>query len=247
KTVVDTIRVPNGSTVRMIAHRGASSLERENTLPAFLAACNRSFYGIETDVHPTSDGGFVIMHDSNTSRVAFEEAILEESTLEEIAKIRIRDLDGEFRQDLRVPLYSEYLKLCRKYGKRPIIELKGEFSGEQFDRFIKESGDCSDLTFISFDEGNLISLRSRLPSVSLQYLTGSWDDEVRSFLREYRLDLDLYYGTMFSEDGKEVDRSIPETLHREGKLLNVWTVDTLPDAIPLISAGVDMITSNTLE
>ena len=37
--------------VKMIAHRGVSGLERENTCPAFVAAGVKSYYGIETDVH----------------------------------------------------------------------------------------------------------------------------------------------------------------------------------------------------
>ena len=51
------------STVRMIAHRGVSGLERENTNAAFIAAGNRSYYGIETDLHRTRDGHFIIFHD----------------------------------------------------------------------------------------------------------------------------------------------------------------------------------------
>ena len=37
----------------MIAHRGLSGLEKENTNAAFIAAGNRSYYGIETDVRKT--------------------------------------------------------------------------------------------------------------------------------------------------------------------------------------------------
>ena len=41
---------------RMVAHRGTSGLELENTNSAFVAAGNRSYFGIETDVHRTADG-----------------------------------------------------------------------------------------------------------------------------------------------------------------------------------------------
>ena len=42
------------SKVKMIAHRGYSQFEKENTLVAFSAAGAISeFYGIETDVHRT--------------------------------------------------------------------------------------------------------------------------------------------------------------------------------------------------
>ena len=51
---------------RMIAHRGVSGLERENTCAAFVAAGNRGYFGIETDVHLTADGQYVIIHDDTT-------------------------------------------------------------------------------------------------------------------------------------------------------------------------------------
>ena len=53
----------------MVAHRGLSGVETENTVAAFVAAANRSYYGIETDVHRTIDGKYVCIHDDNTSVV----------------------------------------------------------------------------------------------------------------------------------------------------------------------------------
>ena len=65
---MDTIKL--NKNVKMIAHRGLSGLERENTYPAFVAAGNRSYYGVETDVHVTKDKKFVIIHDETTARVS---------------------------------------------------------------------------------------------------------------------------------------------------------------------------------
>ena len=62
---MDTIKIDKNN-VKLIAHRGVSGIERENTAAAFVAAGNRSYYGIETDVHVTKDGKFVIIHDDDT-------------------------------------------------------------------------------------------------------------------------------------------------------------------------------------
>ena len=40
--MMDTIRIEKGST-RMVAHRGVSGLEKENTMAAFGADGNRSY------------------------------------------------------------------------------------------------------------------------------------------------------------------------------------------------------------
>ena len=46
---------------KMIAHRGVSAMETENSNAAFVAAGNRTYWGIETDVHRTKDGKFIII------------------------------------------------------------------------------------------------------------------------------------------------------------------------------------------
>jgi glycerophosphoryl diester phosphodiesterase len=47
----------------VIAHRGASALEPENSLAAFRAAVRLGADGIELDVHDTADGVLVVHHD----------------------------------------------------------------------------------------------------------------------------------------------------------------------------------------
>lgn len=52
----------------IIAHRGASGLAPENTLPAFRAAIEAGADGIELDVHLTRDGHLAVHHDYRISR-----------------------------------------------------------------------------------------------------------------------------------------------------------------------------------
>lgn len=47
----------------VIAHRGASALEPENSLAAFRAAVRLGANGVELDVHATTDGHLVVVHD----------------------------------------------------------------------------------------------------------------------------------------------------------------------------------------
>ena len=66
---MNSIKINSGKT-KMIAHRGLSGIELENTLPAFIAAANRSYFGIETDVYKVKDGKYVLAHDGSTGRIA---------------------------------------------------------------------------------------------------------------------------------------------------------------------------------
>ena len=123
---MDTIKINKGST-KLIAHRGLSGLETENSIPAFVAAGNRSYYGVETDTHVTSDGRFVVLHDDSTGRVAWDDIPVESSRYRLVRKIRLKDLHpvtettgcGHIheRQDMIVPSLAEYISICKKYEK----------------------------------------------------------------------------------------------------------------------------------
>ena len=77
---MDTLKLDKGS-IKMIAHRGLSGIERENTAAAFVAAGNHSYFGIETDVHRTADGKYIIIHDDVTGRVAVDNYPVEQTDL----------------------------------------------------------------------------------------------------------------------------------------------------------------------
>ena len=126
---LDTIKIDSKQT-KMIAHRGLSGIERENTYPAFLAAANRSYFGIETDVHVTPDGQFVVIHDETTDRVTLGKSSInvEKTPFDEFKDLILPDLDGSFtRRDIRIPLLQDYISICKKYGKICVLELKNRF------------------------------------------------------------------------------------------------------------------------
>lgn len=93
----------------LIAHRGLSGLERENTCASFIAAGNRGYFGIETDIHRTADGRYIVIHDDDAKRVANADICVEETDYETLRAIRMNDLDGNPRGDLIFPSLEEYI------------------------------------------------------------------------------------------------------------------------------------------
>lgn len=241
---MDTIRINSGKT-KMVAHRGVSGLEKENTLCAFVAAGNRSYYGIETDVHRTADGQFVIVHDDNTLRVAGEAQNLpvEQSDLATLRNVTLLDVDGSTgRVDLRLPTLREYIRCCKKYGKDCVLELKNRFATEDIARMVEEiraEGYLDHVIFIGFSRENMTDLRGMLPEQTLQLLLKVLDEEALEFMCRNRLDVDIYWKTL---TGEWVER-----LHAAGVKVNVWTVDDPAVGEQMAGWGVDYITSNILE
>lgn len=229
--------------VRVVAHRGLSGIEVENTNSAFVAAGNRSYWGIETDIYKTADGNFVIGHDDNYKRISGEEIYLESQTLEALEKVVFFDKDGtKIRADLRPARLETYLKIVKKYEKHAVVELKSNFSIEEVAKIIeivKSYDYLENTTFISFIYDNLTKIKSILPEQSCQYLF--WkvtDEEIKRLVRD-KIDVDVWV--------VELTKEQIEACHKAGLKVNCWTVDDPKKAEELASWGIDIITSNILE
>lgn len=230
--------------VKMIAHRGLSGLETENSCSAFVAAGNRaSYYGIETDVHRTADGRFIIFHDDNTERMTGKSLIIEETTYDKLKDLILHDTNGTCgRQDLRIPLLEDYIGICKKYDKECVLELKNKFTEEDILKIVKIIEDMQYLDrviFISFQFENLSVIKNYKNQLRAQYLLKEWNEEASARLKECRMDVDIDYKALNAETVKEI--------HDAGMEINCWTVNTAEEAQSLIEMGVDYITTNILE
>lgn len=243
---MDTIKI-NSKNVKMIAHKGLSSLEPENTNPAFVAAGNRSYYGIETDIHVTADERFVVIHDETTARVSLERVDInvEESSYAELEGIVLPDFDGStVRSDIRIPLLEEYVNICKKYDKKCVLELKNPFERKHIEKLVEEIRGLDYLDgmiYISFSWENCIMLRELLPDAKIQWLISEEDfgDSDIDALVKNHLDLDIRYSRLTKE--------LVEKLHKAGIEVNCWTCDEKEIGEELVEMGVDYITTNILE
>ncbi len=239
---MDTIKVQSGKTL-MIAHRGLSGIELENTNTAFIAAGNRSHYGIETDVHKTSDGKFVVFHDDTTGRLCTEDVRVEETPFDTLRALKLHTADGdESRPELRIPTLKEYINTCKRYEKTAVLELKNEFTSEEIADICAEIDECEyfdKMVFISFCFENLVRLRELRPATTVQFLTDKYDDSLPETLSKHDFDLDILYTELTAENMR--------TLHKAGVKINCWTCNDKSAAEYLIKNGIDYITSNILE
>ena len=241
--IADTKKIQDHKKTLMIAHRGASGIEPENTVSAFIAAANRSYYGIETDVHKTKDGKYIITHDDNAKRVTGVDTVIEETDFDTLRALNIFDKEGRGRCDLYMPTLEEYITICKRYGKVAVLELKNEF--EEADIFeiceiIDSLGYLDGTIFISFAINNLYYVKKKYPNQAAQFLIHkNLPEDLAEQLASHALDLDVYYN--------EATKELIDKCHAVGVKVNVWTVDELCDAEALIERGIDFITSNIIE
>lgn len=239
-----TIQIKDKKNTRMIAHRGLSGIERENSVSAFVAAGNRDYYGIECDVHVTKDGKYVIYHDDTTGRLCEKDLRIEETDYEELARLRLLASGKTVVYDRihQIPTLQEYLEVCARYNKVAVIELKHAMIEKNIAEIIeicKAEYDLSKIIFISFAYENLVTVRKLLPQQKLQYLVDFYAADLIDKLKRYDLDLDINYRSLTADCVK--------ALHDKGIVINCWTCDDTDSANNLIAWGVDFITSNILQ
>ena len=239
---MNTVKIENFNT-KIIAHRGLSGIETENTNLAFVAAGNRSYYGIETDIYRTADGKYVLFHDGTTERVSGVNYKIEETDYDTLRSLPLIDkATGKLRNDVRISTLEEYISICKKYEKVAVLELKSAFTDGQIKEIcdkINEYEYLDSTVFISFGFENLVKVRKLYPAQTVQFLISSFSDELVSRLSEHKMDLDIHFGALTEASIKQ--------LHDAGIKVNCWTVDVKEDAQRLISWGVDFITTNILE
>lgn len=107
-----------------IAHRGLSSVAPENTKSALIAARKAGFKKVEIDVHFTSDGVPVIIHDSTVDRTSNGSGNVADMTLEELKALDFGSWFSSSFEGEKILTFEECMALCRKLSLVPCIELK---------------------------------------------------------------------------------------------------------------------------
>ena len=255
---MDTIKINKGNS-RMVAHGTLQGMESPNTLAGVIAAGNRSYWGIEADIRITKDQEFIMVHNDNLLATAGVDVKVSEATLAELQQYPLYDQPffygmeeygieypkGVTRSDLRVATMEEYIRLCKKYGKIAVTEIKDLLTPEQVTKLleiVRKLDYLDRVVFISFQWDNLTEIRRQQPGQTVQFLTGEGWDFSDAFLDKVvaeGFDLDIH---IFTTTKELVDR-----IHARGIQLNVWTVDWLDRVNNLVEWGVDYITTNIFE
>ena len=233
--------LPIRRNVKMIAHMGYHEECMSNTVEAFIAAGERSYYGIESDVRITADGQFVMFHDASITDAEGNTYVIRETKLEDIKDIRL--LDNGVATEYKLPLLEDYIKVCKDYGKTPILELKDTHTTEELELLISaidSVGYLAETVFISFSWDNCVRVRELLPDNTVMYLTEeNFKESLIDQLVEYNIDLNINRKCFYKPH--------VEKLHLNGIKVATFTCDDAKETEKLISWGVDFVTTNVLE
>ena len=245
--------------MKIYAHRGASAEFPENTTAAFQRAIDLRADGIELDVHLSSDGVPVVIHDETVDRTTNGTGAINGMTAE-----RLGQLDAG--RGFGVPTLAAVLDLIGTHLHFN-IEIKSNRAGQAV---IDEVGRRPDLRWAisSFDWDVLRFVKGELPRADLwpltygpresiaatvDYISGQdeiypgarrWAESLRTTgnVLEAALDLGRDLGSTTLSIGQYgLKQDAIRLVHDHGFAAWVWTVDDPERAGELASWGVDSL------
>jgi glycerophosphoryl diester phosphodiesterase len=210
----------------VIAHRGASGYEYENSRAAFRRAVMLDADGVELDVHATRDGGIVVHHDPEIPGVG----PIAELSLAEARRARIRN--GE-----TLPLLTEVLELV---GERDVwVEIKSlPPAHDQCLLEVLDRGPAPERYAVhSFDHRIVFRLGKLRPSLRRGILLNAYLQDPVSVMRTVG-------ATTLWQEWQQVDQELVNRVHEAGCAVVAWTVNELGDLDRMVRLGVDGLCGN---
>ena len=161
------------------AHRGASKLAVQNTLPAFKKARALGARCYELDVHLTADGQLAVHHDYSLLSTAGADVQIGSLTARELKKIPLNNTFSN--EPVFVPLLQEVLPLLTPDLELLNIELKND--ANRYPGIEKKLLACLQkfssllpkILFSSFDYETLVGLRKLAKNARIGQLTRAFD------------------------------------------------------------------------
>ncbi len=227
--------------VCVIAHRGYNAKYPENTLLAFEKSIEVGADYVELDVHLSGDGEIVVIHDGSTKRVGDKDLDVESTDL---ATLKTVDL-GEGQT---IPTLQEVFDLCKgKIGVQ--VEIKQDGMAQKVIDLIKKNGMEKEVFFSSFKHSEMVDAKSIDVSIGTATLEPTASTAFKATFYKKSL---IKQALKKNADAthpyfKLVNKKMVDEAHKQGILVNPWTVDNESDWEKLVGYGVDGIITNNPE
>lgn len=164
------------SSVVLVAHRGEvghygnpKSHHDENTMHSFMAAVRRGANEVETDLHLTKDGVWILMHDATVDRTTNGHGAVSNLTAEEIAQLKTT-------HGYPVPTLEQFITRLQDKNVRFQLELKPQdVTDEQLGLIVQTlqaHNVLSRVVFTSSDGNMLLRIKELAPNNKTGYIGG---------------------------------------------------------------------------
>ena len=218
----------------IIAHRGASGTQPENTLASFEKAVDLGAKMVELDVHLCKTGELVVIHDYTLGRTTNGHGFVSHKTLSEL-----QCLDAGAGE--KIPALNEVFELIN--GKARInIELKGKHVSAATAKLIMSAingkkWNAGDFVISSFHHNQLKEFHALMPDVPIGILYESHPKGYQKLARElgaFSINLSINH----------TDEKLVHEIHQNGLQVCIYTVNSMEEFERMKAMGVDAVFTN---
>lgn len=217
---------------QVMAHRGASAVERENTTVAFRRAAEMGSHAVELDVRICKSGELVVHHN----------AVLADSTA-------LKDLNRDQLPEY-IPTLDQALDACA--GMWVNIEIKNDEREPDFDpldrvaeqvvALLRQRSASQRWLVSSFRRPTVDFIHTLWPQLPTAWLTSHVIDSEAQALAE---SLNASGHSALNPNVRNLTRQVVSIMHDNGLAVNTWTCDDPVRMGELIDWGIDGICTNT--
>ena len=223
----------------VVAHRGASIEQPENTIEAFEAAIEAGADAVEFDVRMSADGHAVVMHDPDVSRTTDGQGLVSDMTLDEIRTLGVPTVVEAFAcLSGRAAADIEIKNLPGEPGYTPEREAAVEATLAALDSV----GFSGQVIVSSFNPASIAHSRALRPDVPTGLLTeyevAADEALARATSHGHPWVLPFVLKVLEAGDG------FADQVHDDGALLGVWIADDPDTARRLFELGADAVATN---
>lgn len=220
-----------------IAHRGGAWESPENSAEAFAAAYALGFRYFETDARATADGVALAFHDAHLERLTGAEALIRDTSWEEVRRARIHGHAEILRLDDLLLAYPDVVFN---------VDVKEPASVGPFIEAIRRTGAGDRVVVASFSHRRLMAVRDALGPRQATSLSPREVVGIRRAADGRRTRLLPRWAACaqvpeFFGGRRIVDEAFVSLCHDLGMQVHVWTVDDPDVAERLVALGVDGI------
>ena len=247
----------------IFAHRGASAVAPENTLPAFVKALELGADGIELDVQATADGELVVLHDFNLERTTTGAGLLRKRTLAQLVDVDAGIRFNDAFAGTPIPTLEQVFELtagrCIVNVEIKNMDWDGGPEARPLTRMIRRRRLHGQVIVSSFNPFALRKMRRLDPEIPLGLLyvpklprSGGPRPALPSRIRNVPLKHLVFhlfrasFVSLLAPDAlhphfQSIDSALMAEASRRGQFVNAWTVNCSAEARRLAALGVNAI------
>lgn len=215
----------------LVAHRGVwgKNGNNENSYKAVLAAAELGFWGAEIDIHETSDGQYILNHDSSIFGLD-----IAASTLEDFKKYQFPNGDT-------ITTLNQIMEILRLYSDFHLqIEVKAG-DAKKISKIISDSDAEQQVVIISFDINICFDFLENTNLPVMLLCSNKQEFDAKKLKQAGFWGVDMYYHVCLQSD------SVLNDCHEQGLKLCVWASHNINEIAWFLSKGIDFITTDSIE